>query len=94
MVIVNAGKDKGKKGKVLRVINATGRVIVEGVGEVKKRRRPKKSGEKGQVVAMATPIHASNVSLFCSNCKKCVRIGAKMEGDKKVRVCVKCKGVI
>jgi len=93
-VIVNAGKDNGKKGKILRVINSTDSVIIEGVGEVKKRRKPKKSNEKGQVVNIATPIHVSNVSLYCSNCGKGVRTGVKMEGSKKVRICTKCKGII
>ncbi|OHB17551.1 MAG: 50S ribosomal protein L24 [Parcubacteria group bacterium RIFCSPHIGHO2_01_FULL_45_26] len=103
-VIVNSGKDKGKKSKVLRVITDTGRIIVEGVGEVKKRRKPKKSNEKGQMLVMATPIHVSNVALFCGTCTKGVRTRVKMEGAKparpngrsggRIRICVKCKGVI
>jgi large subunit ribosomal protein L24 len=88
-VMINAGK--GKKGKVLRVLREAGKLVVEGVGEVKKRRRPRKAGEKGQVVTMTTPVHASNVSLFCSSCGKGVRVGSKIDGDKKLRVCTKCK---
>lgn len=70
-VIIIAGKDKGKKSKILRVLGD--RVIVEGVGEVSKRRRPRKAGEKGQTIKLSTPVHASNVAIFCATCKKGVR---------------------
>lgn len=92
--MVRSGKDKGKKAKVLRVFAAANKILVEGVGEVNRRRRPKKSGEKGQTVVMATPINISNAGLFCGTCGKAVRIGSKLEGSKRIRVCVKCKGTI
>ncbi|MEK7535567.1 MAG: 50S ribosomal protein L24 [Patescibacteria group bacterium] len=72
-VIILAGKDKGKKAKVLRVLKAEGKLVIEGVNEVKKHRRPKKAGEKGQIVTISMPIDVSNVAHFCDKCKKGVR---------------------
>ena len=60
-VRILAGKDKGKKGKVVRVLVSANKVIVEGINMNKKHQRPRKSGEKGTMINMAMPIHASNV---------------------------------
>lgn len=62
-VIIITGKDKGKKGKIARVFVKLNKVIVEGVNMSKKHQRPRKSGEKGSMVDVAMPIHASNVKL-------------------------------
>lgn len=93
-VIVIAGLDKGKKGKIIRLVQETDRVLVEGINLKKKHQRPKRQGEKGQIVEIPHPIHRSNVSLFCPNCNKGVKLGAKILSDKtknkKIRVCRKC----
>ena len=94
VVVVLSGKDKGKKSKILSMIREKNKIIVEGINQVKRRRQPKKSGEKGQVIVISQPIHASNLALYCNNCKRGVRTRAFMEGTKKVRICVKCKEVI
>ncbi|HCY17681.1 MAG: 50S ribosomal protein L24 [Candidatus Nomurabacteria bacterium GW2011_GWF2_35_12] len=60
-VIVITGKDKGKKGKIVTVLIAENKVIVEGINMMKKHQRPKKSGEKGTKIDIPMPIHASNV---------------------------------
>lgn len=60
-IIVITGKDKGKKGKITRVLVKENKVVVEGINTMKKHQRPRKSNEKGQVVNIAMPIHASNV---------------------------------
>ncbi|HEY4715001.1 MAG TPA: 50S ribosomal protein L24 [Candidatus Paceibacterota bacterium] len=62
-VIVITGRDKGKKGKVVKAFPKLSRVLVEGVNKVKKHQRPRKSGEKGQVMEVAMPIQVSNVKL-------------------------------
>ena len=62
-VIVLTGKDKGKKGKIVKVMPKLNRVLVEGVNMKKKHQKARKGGEKGQVIEMITPIHASNVKL-------------------------------
>ncbi len=83
-VIVITGKHKGETGKVIQVITATGRVLVEGVNKISRKTRPKKRGEKGQIVQREATINASNVMIVED--KKGVRTGKKLTGDKWVRV--------
>ena len=65
LVLVTSGDDRMKKGKVVKVLSEEGKILVEGVNIVKKHVRPKKSGEKGQIVQIAKPISASKVKLIC-----------------------------
>jgi large subunit ribosomal protein L24 len=89
-VQVITGSDKGKKGRVLRVLAEENRVLVEHVRVVKKNVRPNPQRNiKGGIAEQEAPIHISNVLLVCGNCGP-TRIGHKFEGDKKVRVCKKC----
>ena len=90
-VLIILGKDRGRKSKVIESLPRERRIVVEGINLRKKHIRPKKSGEKGQIVAMPTPINVSSVKLVCSKCKKATRIGYKIEGGKKYRICKKCK---
>lgn len=83
-VIIIAGKDKGKTGKVLRVFPKNNSVVVEGLNISKKHQRAKKSGTKGQIVDISMPIDVSNVTI--SNGGKRTRIGKKLVGDNFVRV--------
>jgi len=89
-VKILSGKDRGKMGKVLRVIPKEGKVLVEGLNLVKKHVKPKKQGEKGQRVSIPAPVDASNAMLVCPKCSKPSRIGYKLIGEKKHRVCKKC----
>ncbi len=90
-VVVIAGKDKGKAGKLLKMIAAKNHVIVEGVGLAKKHIRKRSESERGGIKEIPTAIHVSNVSLFCSNCNRGVRFEVKMSDDKsKARICKKC----
>lgn len=89
-VLIISGKDKGKRGKVLRSLPQEDRIVIEGIHLIKKHQRPKRAGEKGQLVTMPAPVHISNVKIVCSKCGKAARIGYKIEGDKKYRVCKKC----
>jgi large subunit ribosomal protein L24 len=86
-VVVLAGRDKGKRGTVLRRVDAQ-RVVVEGVNRVKKHQRPNPmKGEQGGIVDKDMPIHISNVALFNPATKKADRAGIKvLDGGKKVRV--------
>jgi len=90
-VLVTSGKNRGKTGKVTDVFPRDLRLIVEGVNIQKRHIRPKKSGEKGQVVEIAAPISASNTKLICEKCNKATRVGYKMEKKEKFRVCKKCQ---
>lgn len=85
-VIIVTGKDKGKKGKIVRVLVKDNKVIVEGLNTVKKSQKPRRSGEKGQMISVAMPIHASNVMIVDPKTGKGSRIGKKQVGDKMVRV--------
>ena len=93
-MLVTAGKDKGKTGKILRALPKVAKVLVEGVNLKKKHVRPKKEGEKGQVVAVAAPLNVSNVKLICPKCGKAARIGYRVEKDGKARICKKCQSAI
>ena len=93
-VKIIVGKDRGKTGKVTRVDNKTTKIFVEGLNLYKKHVRPKRQGEKGEVVAIARPMDISNVAVVCGSCNKQTRVGSRMEGEKKVRVCAKCKATI
>ena len=89
-VIVLSGDDKGKKGKVVAVSPAEGKVIVHGVNVVSKHVKPKREGESGGIMKVEGAIYASKVAIFCDKCGKGVRIAHKFDGDKKIRVCAKC----
>ena len=88
------GKDRGKKAKVMAVLPASDRILVEGINMVKKHVRPRKAGEKGQRVSVAAPMQISNVQLVCSACKKGTRIGVKRENGQRQRICKKCEAEI
>jgi len=89
-----SGKDRGKRGKVLRIFPKNRKIIGEGLNIIKKHVRPKRSGEKGQRVEVPAPFSVSKVMLICSNCGKLTRIGYRLEKNNKVRICRKCKGEI
>jgi len=89
-VLILSGKDRKKTGKVAEVFPKKNRIMVENINIVKKHVRPKKSGEKGQVVEVSRPIDASNVKLICPQCKKPTRVGYKFVGKKRTRICKKC----
>ena len=89
-VVINSGDDKGKKGKVLETSPKEQKVIVEGINLVTKHVKPRRQGEAGGIVKKETPIRTCKVALFCDKCGKGVRVGHKIEGDKKTRICRKC----
>ena len=91
-----SGDDKGKRGRVLRVLPTKGRVIVEGVNLIKRHTRANPQRNiKGGIVEREASIHASNVQLVCPECGAVSRTGRRQLDDgTRVRVCVKCKGVV
>lgn len=90
-VFVTTGKDRGRTGKIERVFPSRGRLIVAGVHKVRKRVRKTATNPVGGTVETLAPIDASNVMLVCPSCGKRTRIGYQTKGDKKIRVCKKCK---
>lgn len=94
-VLIIAGKDKGKKGKVRQVIPKKGKLIVEGINLIKRHSRTKGQARQGGIIEMESPMDISNVMLMCSKCSKPVRVGFKTLGDdKKVRICMSCQELI
>src|SRR3989344_8330704 len=87
---IMAGKDKGKTGKVLKVLVPKNKILAEGLNLYKKHVRPKTQGEKGQTVLVPRPLDVSNVMLVCSVCSQPTRVGFREEGDNKIRYCKKC----
>jgi large subunit ribosomal protein L24 len=95
-VVVITGKDRGKRGRVLKVVPDNNRLIVEGVNVIKRHTKPNpQRGIKGGVVEREAALHASNVQILCPECGQATRVGKKVLGDgRKVRVCRKCEGVV
>jgi len=93
-VVVIAGRDKGKIGKVLQVLLRKGRAIVEGVNIVKRHMKPTPYSSGG-IVEKPAPIHVSNLMLYCGKCKRGLKVAKKiLEDGTKVRVCKKCGEII
>ena len=95
-VLVMAGRDRGKRGRVLRVIRAKNRLLVEGVNVIKRHTKPNpQKGVKGGIVEREAPLAASNVQVVCPDCGAATRIGRmRLDDGRKVRTCRKCKGVV
>jgi large subunit ribosomal protein L24 len=94
-VVVTTGKDRGKRGLVLVVLPERNRLIVEGVNVIKRHTRPNPQRNiKGGIVEREGAMHASNVQVVCPECGKMTRIGHRIDGDRKVRICRKCEGVV
>jgi len=93
-VKIIVGKDSGKTGKVAKVMPQNSKVLLDGLNLYKKHVRPKRQGEKGEIVNIPRPMDVSNVALVCPSCKEPTRIGQQVEGEKKWRICKKCQATL
>ena len=93
-VVMLKGKDVSKSAKVLKVYPAKQRIVVDGLNLIKKNLRPKKQGEKGQIVSIPSAVRIENVQALCSSCNKPTRVWFLIKGDKRERHCKKCKAKI
>jgi large subunit ribosomal protein L24 len=89
-VKIISGNDRGKEGKILRTFPLLGKIEVDGVNVKKKHTKPKKQGQKGERIEKSAPFFASRAQIVCGSCGAITRIGYKIDGEKKVRVCKKC----
>lgn len=90
-VEVTTGKDKGRVGKILRVLKDQDKVVVERINMIKRHTKPTEMNQQGQIVDKEAPIHVSNIQLICPECTKTGRIGKKiLEDGTKVRFCKNC----
>lgn len=99
-VLVIAGKNKNRRGKITRAIPTANRVVVENVNMVKKHMKPRGPRQRGGIIEVEAPLHVSNVMLICPNCGKASRTGHRIEDGegklsrRKVRFCKACDAVI
>lgn len=89
-VLIIAGKDKGKTGKVVSCDPASGRVVVEDCNMITKHTKPRGANQPGGRNKVAGPIDVSNVQIVCPDCHKATRVAHKIDGENKIRVCNKC----
>ncbi len=95
MVMIIAGKEKGKTGKVLRVFPEKERVLVESLNMVKRHSRPTRANQEGGIIEKEAPLDASNVQLLCVACSKPSRTGVRiLEDGSKARFCKKCNEIV
>lgn len=93
-VKVVAGKDKGKVGKILRVYEDAGKVMVENVNQYKRHLKKRSQSEQSQIVTLTKPLALANVALICPKCNRVTRVGYELEKGKKVRICKKCNKAV
>ncbi len=91
MVMVIAGRDRGKTGKVLKVLPDAGRVLIERLNIVKRHSKPRGAASPGGIVEKEAPLDISNVMFFCERCNAPVRLGVKVAADQsRTRICRRC----
>ena len=94
-VLVITGRERGKRGRVARVITETNRAVVDGLNIVKRHSRPRGLGQPGGIIEKEAPLHLSNLMLVCTKCERPVRVGfGRLDDGSKVRICRKCGEVI
>lgn len=94
-VLVVAGKDKGKKGKVRRTFPNEDKIIVEGINMIKRHSRARRAARQAGIIEREAPIHVSNVMLLCTKCSQLTRVGFRfLENGKKARICQACSEII
>jgi large subunit ribosomal protein L24 len=94
-VVIIAGKDKGKRGKVRRALPDKERVIVEGANMIKRHSRARRAARQAGIIELEAPVHVSKVMLVCEKCGTPTRVGFQFLADgRKVRVCKSCREVI
>jgi large subunit ribosomal protein L24 len=91
-VVVIAGKDRGKSGKVLSVWGQERKVTIEKINMIKRHTKPNQQNRQGGILEREAPIHLSNVMIYCTTCQKPTRMGSKtMTDGSRVRICRKCQ---
>ncbi len=89
-VIVTLGKDKGKKGKIEKVVPKKNAVFVAGVNVYKKHRKSQGQDKSGGIIDIIKPLYVAKIQLICPKCHKPTRVGVKLEAKQKIRICRKC----
>jgi large subunit ribosomal protein L24 len=90
LVKIVTGKDKGKTGKIEKVLTKETKVLVEGVNQFKRHLKARQQGQKSEIVTITKPLASSSVALICPKCKEQTRVGYTISKDTKQRICKKC----
>ncbi len=93
-IIVTAGKDKGKRGKIEEVLSKLDKVVVAGVNVYKRHRKRQSEQKAGGIIDLVKPLPVANVAFMCPKCKKPTRIGYEVSSKEKHRICRKCKQMV
>lgn len=90
-VMMLAGKDRMKSGKIVMVLPESGKIVVEGLNMIKRHTRARQQGQVGSIISKERAVSSSAVALVCKSCGKPTRVGYRLEGDRKIRICKKCQ---
>lgn len=90
LLIVTGGKDKGRQGKAEQVFRQKNTVLIAGVNQYKKHKKPQGEGRPGEIVTLTRPLPVARLALVCPKCKQPTRVGYRITENKKIRVCRKC----
>jgi large subunit ribosomal protein L24 len=93
-VLVITGKEKGKRGRIITVYPKESMVTIEGLHLVKKHRRPRRAGQKGEIVLLPRPVNIAKVQLVCPKCSQPTRVARKSVENRHARICKKCESEI
>jgi len=93
-VIITVGKDKGRKGKIEKIFPKDGTVVISGINIVKKHVKKRDEKNPGGIIEVSKPINISKIAILCFKCGKTSRVGFKLEGEEKIRICRKCEARI
>lgn len=89
-IIITIGKDKGRKGKIEKIFPKDNTLFIPGLNIVKKHMKKRDEKNPGGIIEVSKPIKISNVALICPKCNRQTRVGIKVEGNEKIRICRKC----
>ena len=93
-VVITAGKDLGKKGKIEKLLGGGTKVFLPGLNVFKRHLKKRDEANPGGIIDFSRALPIANVALICPKCAKPTRVGFKMKGDKKMRICRKCDSFI
>jgi large subunit ribosomal protein L24 len=93
-VKIVAGKDKGKESVIDAVVTKESKVLVNGMNQYKRHIKARANGEKSEIRIITKPLPVAAVMFICPKCKQQTRLGSRVEGNKKVRICKKCEEAV
>lgn len=93
-VIITLGKDRGKKGKIEKVLSSKNAVVLPGLNTFKRHLKKRDEKNPGGIIEFTRPVSIANVSLICPKCGKPTRVGYSVNGKNKSRICRKCEATI